>query len=119
MLRLFFILFILLLGGIFRRFFCQRDITQKEIAYLLRVTPSAVSQYINKKRSNFSIKPASAKLLRKSVCDELEKINESDYNKKNFFKLFEKIVQNMNKTGLLCKLHLDFENKKKFDCMDD
>lgn len=93
--------------------------TQKETANLLGVTPSAISQYVNKKRSNFSIKPRYEKQLRGAILNELKKISESEYSKKSFFKLFEKIVQNINDSGLLCKIHLDLEDKKHFDCMDD
>ncbi len=49
--------------------------SQKEIARLMNITPSTISQYLHKKRSNFRISSETENIFRKIVLDELEKLS--------------------------------------------
>ncbi len=76
----------------------EKKLKQKDIASLLGLTESAISQYLKKKRGNEIIFPNE---IKKEISLSVEKISE---NKTTVHKEIQKLIRKMDRSGFLCNI---------------
>ncbi len=88
----------------------SNSLKQKEIAKILGITESAVSQYFKSKRADeIKLNSETKKLIEKSALN-LKK------NKSCTIKEIQKICSFIKKQGLLCKIHKSYDKKINSAC---
>lgn len=90
--------------------FSMKDLgfKQKDIASYMEVTPSAVSQYLNNKRGEYSFNED----FKKSILESVKRIVDNDstpFNETN------KLIKKFEKTGGVCKV-CNSKNDTSSDC---
>jgi uncharacterized protein len=88
----------------------KRKLSQLEIARMLDVTPSAVSQYVNSKRAkaNFFTNDIFKKISK--AVDKIIKNEDVLYNE------IQSILTIVRDRGLLCKIHKCYEAERPEEC---
>ncbi len=85
------------LAGILKKKFSQR-----EVAQILGITPSAVSQYVNKKRGSVNF-PADVSKFILTVAGEIK-------DSSSGYKQVQRIVEYIKSSKALCRIHAGLED---------
>lgn len=90
--------------------FCLKDegLKQSQIADILEITPSAVSQYINKKRGDLSFSSSFKEIIKKEVSKIIN-------NKKTPFEATNFLIKEFQKNKEICKV-CSTKNKLDTSC---
>ncbi len=102
----------------------EKDFSNKKIAELLNITPSAVSQYLKNKRSKFYFDDSFKKIIREKTEILLKgssktnnknnnKINDKINTKNNSIKIINELVILAKDKKVLCKIHKIIDNVPK------
>ncbi|MFA5993017.1 MAG: winged helix-turn-helix transcriptional regulator [Candidatus Pacearchaeota archaeon] len=85
-------------------------ISQKEIAEILGLTESAISQYVQSKRANELKFSPTEKIIIKKTAEKILK------DKKNVRSYIYHLSQILRKSKCLCKIHKKYEKNLSCDC---
>lgn len=80
----------------------KKDLKQKEIAELLKITPAAVSQYLSDKRGTLNFKTE----LRNEISLSTNKIIK---NPKNLHHEIFRLTELVKKSGIICEIHRRYD----------
>ncbi len=85
----------------------QKNYNNKEIAKILSITPSAVSQYLKNKRSKFYFEESFKNKIHKKteqLLKKYDKIQKEEYQNE-IVKVLNELVEISKKSNVLCKIH--------------
>jgi predicted transcriptional regulator len=86
------------------QFLKLKGLSQKDIAFLLGITPPAISQYLNNKRAILLEKqcPAASKKI-KAIIDK--RISQKQNEELNLFKLQAEVLRELEEKKIICEIH--------------
>ena len=85
----------------------QKNYNNKEIAKILSITPSAVSQYLKNKRSKFYFEESFKNKIHKKteqLLKKYDKMSKEEYQNE-IVKVLNELVEISKKNNVLCKIH--------------
>ncbi len=86
------------------QFLKLRGLSQKDIAFLLGITPPAISQYLNNKRAVMLEKQCPALLKEiKAIIDR--RISQKENKNLNLFKVQAEVLRELEEKEIICKIH--------------